>query len=222
MKKNNIGGTFIVIEGMDGIGKTTLAVQLKEDLIKQGYKEEDIVITREPYSKEIKKEIMDNDLSNYEEQKLFTKDRELHLKEVVKPALKEGKIVICDRYMLSSIVYQKVKDGLDAKTILTMSKNCLRPDYQIVLTAISPKSIIDRLYKNNREEMNKYDYQKIDFHEKINQTYMELKDNKIYDTQVAEKSIGVNYSNMKVEDMSKYILKNIEIKKIDNVEGGIE
>jgi len=101
MKENNYPGKFIVIEGLDGSGQSTQAEFLKKFLVKQGKK---VLKTKEPTlsskaGRNIKK-ILNKEKkgSPMELQKLFVKDRKVHLNEVIVPALKEGKVVISDRY----------------------------------------------------------------------------------------------------------------------------
>ncbi|MDH3776874.1 MAG: dTMP kinase, partial [Desulfobulbaceae bacterium] len=101
------GGLFIVFEGIDGTGKSTQLHLLAEKLRQLGYA---VVATREPtngpYGQKIRKLFVDRgSVSQEEELELFIADRDQHVKEIIKPALSDGCVVICDRYYLSTIAY---------------------------------------------------------------------------------------------------------------------
>lgn len=106
-------GFFISFEKTkEGLGGSTQAQLLTENLSKLGY---DVILTREPGGTRLGQELRrllldakahDTELSKATELFLFMADRAQHYKEVIKPALKEGKIVVCDRYMDSTLVYQ--------------------------------------------------------------------------------------------------------------------
>jgi dTMP kinase len=97
-------GLFIATEGIDGSGKSTQARMLADWLRKKGEK---IILTYEPYSKHMRKILREKKKQNW--LRLFTDDRNAHLKKVVIPALKNGKTVICDRYYYSTLAYQHLK-----------------------------------------------------------------------------------------------------------------
>ena len=102
---------FITFEGPDGSGKTTALAGLVDFLKKEGIS---FVLTREPGTQEYKesaqiREILiskDNSIPDITEALLFAADRSMHIEKLIKPALDEGKIVLCDRYVDSSFAYQ--------------------------------------------------------------------------------------------------------------------
>ncbi len=103
-------GIFITMEGLDGSGKSTQIRLLEEYLQDKGY---NVVVTREPggtrISEDIRKVILDTsntNMSPYTEALLYAASRAQHVHEVILPALRDGKIVICDRFVDSSLVYQ--------------------------------------------------------------------------------------------------------------------
>jgi dTMP kinase len=102
-KTGKIKGIFLVFEGIDGCGKSTQAKMLAAWFEKQGKK---TVLTYEPYTAELRKTLRGNEKSKQEWLKLFTEDRKVHLKEVILPALKQGKVIISDRYYHSTLAYQ--------------------------------------------------------------------------------------------------------------------
>ena len=103
-------GLFITLEGGDGAGKTTQINILRDKLINEGY---DVLLTREPggtaISEKIREIILDRDNSEMDpmtEAMLYAAARAQLVNEVIKPALEEGKVIICDRFVDSSIAYQ--------------------------------------------------------------------------------------------------------------------
>jgi dTMP kinase len=110
---------FITLEGPEGAGKSTLAPKLVEWLESLGYT---VMLTREPGATELGREIRrlllnGGDISAETELFLFLADRSHHVRTLIEPALAAGKIVICDRYVDSTVVYQSVARGLDPNEI---------------------------------------------------------------------------------------------------------
>lgn len=148
MKKNTFAGKFIVIEGLDGSGQTTQVNLLKDFLIKQGFK---VVLTKEPTmdseaGRKIR-EILDKKIKAEAGviQELFTQDRREHLQNKIIPALKEGKIVISDRYFFSTFAYGAA-DGLDLERLIGMNNEFLLPDFTFILK-VSPEVCVQRIEK---------------------------------------------------------------------------
>lgn len=132
-------GVFIVFEGGDGSGKTTQAKILVDDLIRRGY---DAMFTREPGDGELGESIRSILLNTKAqidpraEALLFAADRAQHVAAVVRPALARGVIVVCDRYIDSSIAYQCGGRGLDEHDVASISawaSEGLVPDVTVVL-----------------------------------------------------------------------------------------
>lgn len=146
MKKHTYKGRFIVVEGLDGAGHTTQAKLLGQFLEKMGKK---VVLTHEPTliseaGKLIDRILQEKEKISAEElQKLFAQDRKEHLQKKVIPALKEGKIVISDRYFFSSFAYG-VADGLDLNWLMDINKGFLLPDITIILK-VSPEVCLARI-----------------------------------------------------------------------------
>ena len=132
-------GLFITFEGGDGCGKTTQIKLLDEYLRGKGYK---TLLTREPGSKGLGiklREILlnyDGEVSSTCESFLFLADRAQHVDCIIKPALKEGIIVLCDRHTDSTVAYQGYGRGIDLEQINHLNKiatSGLKPDLTIVL-----------------------------------------------------------------------------------------
>ncbi|MBI5743095.1 MAG: dTMP kinase [Elusimicrobia bacterium] len=131
-------GYFIVLEGPDRSGKSTQAALLKKHLESKNYQ---VTITREPggthLSEQIRKILLDpkSNIEPMTELFLYETSRIKHTLEKIIPALKSKKVVICDRYTLSTVAYQGYGRGLDLKTVKTLNTIAtlgLKPDLTIV------------------------------------------------------------------------------------------
>jgi dTMP kinase len=140
-------GVFIVIEGLDGSGKTTQANLLARKLEKT----HKVLLTAEPSLGKIGSFIREDCL--YEEKRLpteaeallFAADRIEHMYSEVKPALEAGKLVICDRYIYSSLAYQG-SAGLSLEWIKTINARALQPDFSLFVD-VPPERVIERLQR---------------------------------------------------------------------------
>ncbi len=152
-------GIFIVIEGLDGSGKTTQAKFLAKKLEKT-YK---VLLTAEPSFGKIGTFIREDCL--YEDKRLpteaeallFAADRIEHMHNEVKPAIDDGKLVICDRYIYSSLAYQG-NAGLSLDWIKTINARALQPDFSIFID-VAPEKVIERLQRK-KSVMETLDIQK--------------------------------------------------------------
>lgn len=139
-------GLFICVEGLDGCGKTTQTKLLVRKLRKIGW---DAVYTAEPSRGKIGKFIQKYCLHGEKrtfpivEALLFAADRFEHVEREVIPALNEGKIVVSDRYVYSSLAYQGAT-GLDLKWIEMINEHTIRPDLAIFVD-VEPEAVIKRL-----------------------------------------------------------------------------
>lgn len=116
----NSPGKFIVFEGMDGSGKTTQLALIAEWL--KGKTARPIVCTREPgnttLGRKIRELVLNNEMDGLTELLLFNADRRQHVTEVIMPALQSGAIVLCDRFTMSTRVYQGYGKGVDPNMII--------------------------------------------------------------------------------------------------------
>ena len=171
---------FITIEGPEGSGKTTAVDTAVKELEKMGYQ---IVRTREPggtpIAEQIRNVILDKNntaMDQRTEALLYAASRRQHLVEKVWPALKEGKIVICDRYLDSSLAYQGGARGLGVDNILQVNSFATEgtfPDLTLLFD-IEPELGLARIAANANREVNRLDLEKIEFHNKVRNTFLEL------------------------------------------------
>ena len=192
MKKNKTKGFFVAIDGPNGVGKTTLL-----EAIKKRMKDKDIQIymTKEAtnsilgkFIKEISEEITGDSLAC-----LISADRYEHLKNEIIPELKKGKIVITDRYILSSLILQ-VMDGVKDSFILNLNSKIIKPDLQLAIFA-DEKVIQERL--EQREKLTRF--------EKNNQSRKEL----------------INMQKG-IEKLKKLKIKVLCVNNSDNLESNVE
>ena len=171
---------FITLEGPEGSGKTTAVEAAVKKLKEMGY---EIVRTREPggtpIAEQIRNVILDKantSMDGRTEALLYAASRRQHLVEKVWPALKEGKIVICDRYLDSSLAYQGGARGLGVEEILNVNLFATEntwPDLTLLFD-IKPEIGLARINANSNREVNRLDLEKIDFHNKVRQTFLDL------------------------------------------------
>lgn len=142
-----MSGFFITFEGPDGCGKSTQAQALANYLEQVGYA---VVLTREPggtaVGSAIRKMVLSSSvkLSKAAELMLFQADRAQHYKEVLKPALRSGKVVICDRYVDSTMAYQGAGRGWkrsDLEQLHRLTTGMLLPDLTFILRGRSHKTL---------------------------------------------------------------------------------
>lgn len=171
---------FITLEGPEGSGKTTAVEYAVNKLIEMGY---EIVRTREPggtpIAEQIRNVILDKENTKMDprtEALLYAASRRQHLTEKVWPAIKEGKIVICDRFLDSSLAYQGGARGLGIDEILNINLFATQnqwPDLTLLFD-IDPNIGLARIASNANREVNRLDLEKIEFHNKVRNTFLEL------------------------------------------------
>lgn len=172
MIKGNYPGKFIVIEGLDGSGKSA-QVDLVIDFLKREGKE--VVVTKEPtiesdagrkIKQALKKEITVDPL---ELQKLYVQDRKEHLENKVIPALEKGKFVVSSRYAFSTFAYGSA-NNLDIDLLIDLNKEFLLPDLTIIVD-VKPESCVKRIEKRGEE---KEFFEQIEKLTKINKIYKKI------------------------------------------------
>ncbi len=200
-------GYFITFEGGEGTGKTTIINYISKYLNDKGYS---VVTTREPggidIAEQIRNIILDvkNTKMDYRtEALLYAASRTQHLAEKVIPALKENKIVLCDRYLDSSLVYQGIARGLGVDNVLKV--NMFATEYMPNITFfidVKPEICFKRL-KDNHREMDRLDLEKMDFHNKVYEGYREIA--KMYPNRI----VSID-GDRKIEDIIEDIKMRID------------
>ncbi|MCD8204890.1 MAG: dTMP kinase [Coprobacillus sp.] len=171
---------FITLEGPEGSGKTTAIKYAVSKLKEMGY---EIVQTREPGGTPISEQIRDvilskenTDMDGRTEALLYAASRRQHLVEKIWPALKEGKIVICDRYLDSSLAYQGHARGLGEKAILDINLFATEDTYPdlTILFDIDPEIGMKRINDNTDREVNRLDLEQMEFHKTVRNAFLEI------------------------------------------------
>lgn len=170
-------GLFIVLESGESGGKTTLAKSLMKSLTSEGF---DVVMTREPggteFGSQLRQILKHGDgYCNLAELFLFLADRAEHVDKVIRPELEAGKIVICDRFTMSTAVYQGLRadsvPGADLLKLNDLATQGLTPDLTILLD-IDP--IIGLARSSGAGKDDKFERLNIDFHQRVRERYLTL------------------------------------------------
>lgn len=173
-------GHFITFEGPEGSGKTTVIEGVKEYLSKNY----NIVTTREPGGIRISELIREvllakgNEMDGRTEALLFAASRRQHLVEKVIPALERGDVVLCDRFVDSSLAYQGYARNIGVEGIWAINEFAIEdvmPDLTIYLK-LDPEEGLERILSNKRDN-NRLDNENIQFHKNVVLGYNELSDN---------------------------------------------
>jgi dTMP kinase len=165
-----VSGRFVALEGWEATGKSTQAAALGEAL--------DALVTRQPGDSSIGSQVRelvletDIDLVPRAEALLFAADRAQHVAEVIRPTLRAGRDVVCDRYLYSSVAYQGYGRGLDPTEVMRLSmwaSEGLVPD--LVLLLDLPYEVAVRRLGGERDRIERGD---IGFHHRVHAAFAEL------------------------------------------------
>ncbi|ABY91376.1 MAG: Thymidylate kinase [Caldanaerobacter subterraneus] len=169
-------GKFISFEGIDGCGKTTQIKFLEEYLLKQGY---NILVLREPGGTKVGEKVRDilldknNFISPVTEMLLYASSRAQLVEEKILPAIEEGKIVLLDRFVDSSYVYQGYARGLGIEKVKVVNEIAtmgILPDVTIYID-ITPEEAMKRRGKREADRLERESW---DFHKKVREGYIKL------------------------------------------------
>lgn len=177
-------GLFITIEGGEGSGKTTVCDRIVKALKARGY---EVIQTREPGGSPLSERLRDILLNPKESYKigeraellLFLAARAQHIEEQILPALRQGKIVVCDRFNDSSIAYQGCARHLGMhyveKLCQLATEGLAEPNCTLFLD-LDPALGIERVKEKRRERFDRLEQEKLQFHREVRQGYLHLAD----------------------------------------------
>ncbi len=179
-KPNSRKGLFITFEGGEGAGKTTQINLLKSFLKKKNF---NVVTTREPggtpEGERVRKFLVSGKINSwdaYSEALIFNAIRREHINKVIKPAINNGLIVLCDRYVDSTIVYQGIAGNVEQKFLLELhSKYCynLYPHLTFFLN-LSPFKGMERVKKRVDQTENRFENLGLYYHTKVYEGFLKL------------------------------------------------
>lgn len=201
---------FITFEGPDGSGKSTIIQKVYDYLIENNY---DVIKTREPggspIAEKIRNLILDTEntkMGYRTEALLYAASRAQHVEETILPALNENKIVLCDRFLISSLAYQGVGRDLGIENIRKINEfaiNGVFPDFVLFfdvdpITTLKRKSSLDTADRLEKEGNN--------FHERVYNGYKEILN--------SEKNIEIIDATQSVEDVFNQCIKVLKRRNV--------
>ena len=173
-------GLFITVEGPEGAGKSTILSELFHRLEQDGF---DVVLTREPGGISIAEQIREvilntnnTEMDKRTEALLYAAARRQHLVEKVIPALDAGKIVMCDRFIDSSLAYQGNARGIGMNEVMDINQFAIEdkmPDLTLYFD-IDPEEGLKRIAKHNGREVNRLDLESVEFHTHVREGYQKV------------------------------------------------
>ena len=208
-------GLFITFEGTEGSGKTTLIDKVENYLNDKGFK---VVKTREPggikIAEQIRNVILDvnnTKMDKITEALLYAASRRQHLVEKVLPNLEKGYIVICDRFIDSSLAYQGYARGIGIDKVYKINLSAtdgILPDYTFYID-VRPEVGLARIAKNNREQ-NRLDLENINFNKNVYEGYKQV-----------EKLFPERFININGEQSIDMVFNDIK-NKLDSILESVE
>ncbi|MEC1262065.1 dTMP kinase [Bacillus swezeyi] len=212
-----MSGLFITFEGPEGAGKTTVLQAAAQELMKNGHS---VLTTREPGGIDISEQIREvilnpknTGMDPKTEALLYAAARRQHLIEKVKPALDEGKIVLCDRFIDSSLAYQGYARGLGIDEVLSINQFAIggmMPNATIYF-AIDPEEGIKRIHANRAREKNRLDLEQINFHKLVQEGYQEVISRFPERFRTVDASQTIDHVIKRVNEMIEEALKKIQL-----------
>ncbi|MDM5245824.1 MULTISPECIES: dTMP kinase [unclassified Lysinibacillus] len=171
---------FITFEGPEGAGKTTVIQKIAERFAQENI---DVLATREPGGIEIAEKIRTiildpahTAMDERTEALLYAAARSQHYFEKVRPALDAGKMVICDRFIDSSLAYQGYARGIGVDEVLSINEFAIGkklPDVTILFD-LAPEVGLARIHAHGEREVNRLDVESLAFHKKVREGYLQL------------------------------------------------
>lgn len=206
---------FITFEGPEGAGKTTILSRITERLRENNI---DVLATREPGGIEIAEKIREvilnpenTAMDERTEALLYAAARSQHFFEKVEPAMKAGKMILCDRFIDSSLAYQGYARGIGIDEVLSINEFAIgkrMPDLTILFD-LNPAVGLARIHAHNERELNRLDVESLSFHEKVREGYHEVV--KRYPNRIKVVNADQSVENV-VEDVWRLICESLDEK----------
>ncbi|NLW23470.1 MAG: dTMP kinase [Tissierellia bacterium] len=197
---------FITLEGPDGSGKTTMMNRITQYLEEKGI---DFIVTREPGGTQIGEEIRNiildaknKNMASETEALLYAASRAQHVHEKINPALKEGKIVLCERFILSSLAYQGIGRKLGIEEVYMINHFAIKgvkPDLTLFFR-IDPAVSLNRKVEKGGDRL---EQEGIQFHQQVYNGYMKL-------LELYPENIRVIDASKSKEDVFRQCISSIE------------
>jgi dTMP kinase len=210
-------GLFITFEGGEGVGKTTQINLLKSYLLNINYK---VVCSREPggtiEGEQVRKLLVSGSSKTWDpmsEALMFNASRRQHINKIIFPSLKKGNIVLCDRFIDSTIVYQGYAGSIEQLILKDLHKKfCynLYPDLTFFLDLDASLGLKRTRKRSDYKEENRFENFGLDYHNKISKGFNNLANNN------KERIITIDASQS-IEQISKNIINSINLKLEKNV-----
>ena len=180
-----MSGLFITVEGPDGSGKSTLVAKLNKKL--QNALSVPFISTREPGGSDIAEKIREviidpenKEMDAKTEALLFAASRRQHIVETIKPALSRGEVVLCDRFLDSSIAYQGAGREIGVEEVATLNQFAtenLTPDLTLYLDVDAQVGLNRIGHQNSNRVKDRLELEEISFHNRVREAYLELLEN---------------------------------------------
>lgn len=203
-----MSGLFVTLEGGEGAGKTTVMHLVSQKLASLGV---ETLCTREPggirISEKIREVILDREhieMDSRTEALLYAAARRQHLVEKVKPAMELGQVVLCDRFVDSSVVYQGYARGIGMDAVYEMNQFAIEgfmPDMTIFFD-IEPEFGLARIAANDEREVNRLDLEGLAFHQLVYEGY------KMQATRYPERIVSID-ANQTIEQVTDEVCQLI-------------
>ena len=171
---------FFTFEGPEGAGKTTVLKMVVNKLQEEG---KEVIATREPGGSVIAEKIREvilnpanTEMDAKTEALLYAAARSQHFVEKIEPALKQGKVVLCDRFIDSSLAYQGVGRSLGIEGVKSINEFAIgkrMPDMTILFD-LDPRIGLERINSHKDREINRLDVESLAFHQKVREAYLKL------------------------------------------------
>lgn len=211
-RQKHMKGKLITFEGIDYSGKTTQAKKLFNYLKRNGYK---VILLREPGGEKVSERIRQVLLSSRNtgmnpltELLLYEAARAQLVSKIILPALKHGKLVICDRFYDSSLAYQGYGRGLGTKMIDYLNRvsvSRLKPDLTILIDI--PQDVFSKRMRKNNKKKDRIEKEKIDFYKRVREGYLKIAQKEKKRVKVIDGSDVIEVVWDEIKDTVNYFLR---------------